>query len=110
MKKCQATPTGALFAQMAENWNEQVTKLFNWSINRLQAAADKSNVKATQTDFQLPSVKEGRRARKLHQREGAKGFPSYSSETDLTVQGIAERGHYERKFQKADLGRSVEEL
>ena len=43
--------------QIAENWNGQVTKLYNWTINRLETAADKGNVKATQTDYQLPSVK-----------------------------------------------------
>jgi hypothetical protein len=42
--------------QIAENWNEQVTKLFNWTINRLESAAGKGDVKATQTDCQLPSV------------------------------------------------------
>jgi hypothetical protein len=83
MKKCKDPPTGVLFTQIAENWNEQVTKLFNWSINRLQATADKSNVKATQVDYELLSIEEGRRAGKLHRKERAKGFPSYSNETDL---------------------------
>ncbi len=35
--------------QMAENWNAQVTKLYNWTINRLESAADNGDVKATQT-------------------------------------------------------------
>ncbi len=43
--------------QIAENWNGQVTKLYNWTINRLESAADKGDVKATQTDYQLPSFK-----------------------------------------------------
>jgi hypothetical protein len=59
-------------AQIAENWNGQVTKLFNWSINRLQTTADKSNVKATRTDYRLPSVKERRQAGKLHRTERGK--------------------------------------
>ena len=88
MKKCKDLPTGALFAQIAENWNEQVTKLFNWSINRLQGTADISNVKATQVDYKLPSVKEGRRTAKLLRRKMAKGFPSYSNETDLKPPGM----------------------
>jgi len=88
MRKCKGPLSGALFAQTAEIWNEQVTKLFNWSIDRLQAAADKSNVEATQADYKLPSVKEGRQAGKLHRRERAKGFPNYSSETDLRRPGM----------------------
>jgi hypothetical protein len=59
MKKRQAPPTGALFAQIADNWNGQVTKLFNWSINRLQTTAVESDVKATQTDCKPPSFKPG---------------------------------------------------
>lgn len=59
MKKRQGPPTGVLFAQVADNWNGQVTKLFNWSINRLQTAAVESNVKATQADYELPPVKPG---------------------------------------------------
>ncbi len=43
--------------QMAENWNGQVAKLCNWTIDRLERAADNSDVKTTQTDCQLPSVK-----------------------------------------------------
>jgi hypothetical protein len=43
--------------QIAENWNGQVTKLFNWTINRLESAADKTDVRTTQTHCQLPSVK-----------------------------------------------------
>ena len=43
--------------QLIENWNGQVTKLCNWTINELESAADKGGVKATQTDCQLPSVK-----------------------------------------------------
>jgi hypothetical protein len=43
--------------QIAENWNGQVTKLCNWTIDRLESAADKGGVKATQTDCQQPSVK-----------------------------------------------------
>ena len=42
-------------AQIAENWNGQVTKLFNWAISRLQSA-DKSNVEATQTNCQMLSA------------------------------------------------------
>ena len=88
MRKRLDPPTGALFAQVAENWNEQVTKLFNWSIDRLQAAAEKSNVKEAQADYELPSVKERRRAGKLRRRERAKGVPSYSSERDLRLPGM----------------------
>ena len=88
MRKWEDPPTGALFAQIAENWNEQVTKLFNWSINRLQTAAEKSNGGATRKDYQLSLAKKERRARKLHRRERAKGFPSYSSETDLRRPGM----------------------
>jgi len=44
-------------AQIAENWNGQVTKLFNWAINRLESAAGKHDVKATQTDYQRLSAK-----------------------------------------------------
>ena len=43
--------------QIAEDWNEQVGKLYDWTINRLVSAADKGDVKTTQTDCQLPSVK-----------------------------------------------------
>ncbi len=43
--------------QIAENWNGQVTKLCNWSIKRLENAADKGDVKATQIYRQLPLVK-----------------------------------------------------
>jgi len=43
--------------QMAENWNEQVGKLYNWTIKQLESAADKGDVKAMQTDCQLTSVK-----------------------------------------------------
>jgi hypothetical protein len=43
--------------QIAENWNAQVTKLCNWTIDRLESAADKVGVKAAQTDSQLTSVK-----------------------------------------------------
>ena len=43
--------------QIAENWNGQVAKLCNWTIKRLESAADKGDVKAMQTDCQLPSVK-----------------------------------------------------
>jgi hypothetical protein len=43
--------------QMAENWNEQVGKLYDWTINRLVSAADKGDVKAMRTDCRLPSVK-----------------------------------------------------
>ncbi len=39
--------------QIAENWNGQVGRLFNWTINRLANAADKNDVKA----IQLPSIK-----------------------------------------------------
>ena len=35
--------------QMAENWNGLVTKLCNWTINRLESVADKGDVKSTQT-------------------------------------------------------------
>ncbi|MDR3567453.1 MAG: hypothetical protein P4L43_05425 [Syntrophobacteraceae bacterium] len=45
--------------QIAENWNGQVTKLYNWTINRLESAADKSDVKKSQTDYPQPSVKPG---------------------------------------------------
>ena len=44
-------------SQIAENWNGQVAKLYDWTINRLESAADKGDVKATQTDCRLPSVK-----------------------------------------------------
>ncbi len=43
--------------QIAENWNGQVTKLYNWTINRLESAADKSDLKTTQTDSHLATVK-----------------------------------------------------
>jgi hypothetical protein len=43
--------------QLIGNWNGQVAKLCNWTINRLERAADKDNEKATRTDSQLPSVK-----------------------------------------------------
>ena len=43
--------------QMAENWNEQVTKLCNWTIDRLESPADKGDLKTTQTACQLSSVK-----------------------------------------------------
>ena len=43
--------------QIAENWNGQVAKLCNWTIKRLESAADKGDAKAMQTDCQLPSVK-----------------------------------------------------
>jgi hypothetical protein len=49
--------------QLIENWNGQVTKLCNWTINRLESAADKGDVKATQTDWRLPSVKPSKYAR-----------------------------------------------
>ena len=44
-------------AQIAENWNGQVTKLFNWTINRLEGAAGKHDVKTAQTDYQVLSAK-----------------------------------------------------
>jgi len=88
MRKCEDPPTGALFAQIAENWNEQVTKLFYWSINRLQAAAEKSDGGATQTDYQLSLAKEVRRAGKLHRGKKASGFPSCPIETDLRRPGM----------------------
>ena len=43
--------------QMAEDWNGQVTKLCNWTIDRLESPSDKGDVKATQKDYQLTSVK-----------------------------------------------------
>jgi hypothetical protein len=43
--------------QMAESWNEQVGKLYDWTINRLESSSDKGDVKAMQTDCQLPPVK-----------------------------------------------------
>jgi hypothetical protein len=43
--------------QIAENWNGQVGRLYNWTINRLASAAEKGDVKAMQTDCHLPSVK-----------------------------------------------------
>jgi hypothetical protein len=43
--------------QIAENWNGRVTKLYNWTINRLESAADNGDVKATPTYCQLASVK-----------------------------------------------------
>ena len=43
--------------QIAENWNGQVGKLINWTINRLASAPDKGDVKAMQTGCQLLSVK-----------------------------------------------------
>ena len=43
--------------QIAKNWNGQVTQLYNRTINRLQTAVDKCDVKATQADYQLPSFK-----------------------------------------------------
>jgi hypothetical protein len=77
MRKYEDPPTGALFAQIAENWNEQVTKLFNWSINRLQTAAEKSNGGAAQTDYEMPSVQlcEYVRQDEYHeiQHEGSEG-------------------------------------
>jgi hypothetical protein len=48
--------------QIAENWNGQVTKLYNWAIKRLASPADKNDVKAAQTDCQLPLVKPRRYA------------------------------------------------
>ena len=44
-------------SQIAENWNEQVTRLFNWTINRLESAAGKDDVKAAQTDYLTLSEK-----------------------------------------------------
>ena len=38
------------WGQIAENWNGQVGKLYNWSIKRLAGAADR-------TDCRLPSIK-----------------------------------------------------
>jgi len=43
--------------QIAENWNGQVAKLCNWTINRLESVADKGDVKGTQIYCELPSVK-----------------------------------------------------
>jgi len=45
------------WSQIAQNWNGEVTKLYNCTINGLESAADKGDVKATQTGCQLPSVK-----------------------------------------------------
>jgi hypothetical protein len=44
--------------RIAENWNGQVGKLFNWTINRLASVADKGDVKA----IRLPSVKTSKHA------------------------------------------------
>jgi hypothetical protein len=35
--------------QLIENWNGRVTKLCNWTINRLESDADKTDVKTTRT-------------------------------------------------------------
>jgi hypothetical protein len=43
--------------QIAENWNGRVTKLCNWTIDRLESPYNKGDVKTTQTGCQLPSVK-----------------------------------------------------
>ncbi len=43
--------------KMAENWNGQVTKLCNWTIDQLESAAGKGDVQTTQTECQQPSVK-----------------------------------------------------
>jgi hypothetical protein len=43
--------------QLIEKWNGRVAKLCNSAINRLENAEGKGDVKATQTDSQLPSVK-----------------------------------------------------
>ncbi len=43
--------------QIAESWNGQVAKLCNWTINRLEGAADQGDVNATRTDRRQPSVK-----------------------------------------------------
>jgi predicted deacetylase len=43
--------------QLIENWNEQVARFCNRTIGRLESAADKGDVKATQTDYRLRSVK-----------------------------------------------------
>jgi|GEM_PF-2580447 hypothetical protein len=43
--------------QIAEDWNGQVTKLCNWTINRFENTADEGDVKAARTDCRLPSVK-----------------------------------------------------
>ncbi len=43
--------------QFIENWNGQVAKLCNRTINRLESSFGKGDVKATQTDYRLPSVK-----------------------------------------------------
>ncbi len=42
------------WSQIAENWNERVSKLCNWSINRLEGAADKGDAKTARPDC-LPS-------------------------------------------------------
>ncbi|MDR3553480.1 MAG: hypothetical protein P4L55_01870 [Syntrophobacteraceae bacterium] len=44
------------WSQIAENWNGQLTKLYDWTINRLASSADKSDVKTTQTDYPPASV------------------------------------------------------
>ncbi len=57
MKICLHPTAGVLFARFAENWNEQVTKIFNLSLIKLQSAADSgSSEEALHTDFDLPSV------------------------------------------------------
>ncbi len=48
--------------QIAENWNGQVTKLYNWTIRRLEGAADEVDEKTTPTDYQQASVKPRRYA------------------------------------------------
>lgn len=44
-------------SQIADNWNGQVTKLYNWTINRLESAADRSDVQTIQPDYEPASVK-----------------------------------------------------
>ena len=68
-------------SQIAENWNEQVTRLFNWTINRLESAAGKDDVKATQTDYQMLSAKACKYAGQeehheiQHEGPGGRQFP-----------------------------------
>ena len=43
--------------QIAENWNGQVTKLCNWTINRFESAADKDYVMTARTGSHRATVK-----------------------------------------------------
>ena len=55
--------------RIAENWNGQVTRLYNWTIKRLESAADEGDEKTAPVDYQQASVNPRRYASEVERHE-----------------------------------------